>query len=98
VGHSRRSDCPPITSGIDRIACPWLIRRFIDPIAEFTYVPEDQVVAVARPDVTRVPKTPDLALVVGAPQVIGMLGRRERHPGGFCIGSAILTGAKKWLS
>jgi hypothetical protein len=43
---------------IDRIACPWLIRRFIDPIAEFTYVPKDQVVAVARPDVTRVPKTP----------------------------------------
>jgi hypothetical protein len=25
----------------------------------------------------------DLALVVGAPQVIGMLGRRERHAGGF---------------
>src|SRR5882724_5598175 len=24
---------------IDRIACPWLIRRFIDPAAEFLYVP-----------------------------------------------------------
>ena len=24
---------------IDRIACPWLIRRFIDPRAEFLYVP-----------------------------------------------------------
>src|SRR5258708_2968055 len=33
---------------IDRIACPWLIRRFIDPNAEFIYVPKDQVVAVAR--------------------------------------------------
>ena len=33
---------------IDRIACPWLIRRFIDPNAEFVYVPKDQVVAVAR--------------------------------------------------
>ena len=32
---------------IDRIACPWLIRRFIDPRAEFVYVPKDQVVAVA---------------------------------------------------
>jgi len=32
---------------IDRIACPWLIRRFIDPRAEFIYVPKDQVVAVA---------------------------------------------------
>ncbi|MCO4293588.1 chromate resistance protein [Solitalea sp. MAHUQ-68] len=28
---------------IDRIACPWLIRRFIDKEAEFIYVPFDQV-------------------------------------------------------
>ena len=27
----------------DRIACPWLIRRFIDPDAEILYVPTDQV-------------------------------------------------------
>jgi len=33
---------------IDRIACPWLIRRFIDPEAEFLYVPADQVKAVAE--------------------------------------------------
>lgn len=26
---------------VDRIACPWLIRRFIDPEAEFLFVPED---------------------------------------------------------
>jgi rhodanese-related sulfurtransferase len=32
---------------IDRIACPWLIRRFIDPQAEFLYVPPDQVIALA---------------------------------------------------
>jgi hypothetical protein len=31
----------------DRIACPWLIRRFIDPDAEFLYVPTDEVLAVA---------------------------------------------------
>ena len=29
---------------IDRIACPWLIRRFVDPEAEFIYVPFDQVI------------------------------------------------------
>lgn len=29
---------------IDRIACPWLIRRFIDPLAEFLYVPSGEVV------------------------------------------------------
>jgi hypothetical protein len=31
----------------DRIACPWLIRRFIDSEAEILYVPADQVLAVA---------------------------------------------------
>jgi hypothetical protein len=31
----------------DRIACPWLIRKFIDPQAEFLYVSTDQVLAVA---------------------------------------------------
>jgi hypothetical protein len=33
---------------IDRIACPWLITRFIDPDPEFLYVPADQVLAVAE--------------------------------------------------
>ena len=33
---------------IDRIACPWLIRRFIDPEASFLYVPTEQVFDVAR--------------------------------------------------
>jgi AraC-like DNA-binding protein len=32
---------------IDRIACPWLIKRFIDPEAEIIYVPADQVIAQA---------------------------------------------------
>src|SRR6266849_610132 len=33
---------------IDRIACPWLIQRFIDPSADFIYVPEKAVLAVAK--------------------------------------------------
>ncbi len=33
---------------IDRIACPWLIRRFIDPDAEFIFAPTEQVFAVAE--------------------------------------------------
>jgi rhodanese-related sulfurtransferase len=33
---------------IDRIACPWLITRFIDPHAEFVYVPASQVLSVAK--------------------------------------------------
>jgi hypothetical protein len=35
---------------VDRVACPWLIRRFIDPDAEIVYVPADQVLAVAERD------------------------------------------------
>jgi len=32
---------------IDRIACPWLILRFIDAQAQFHYVPADRVLGVA---------------------------------------------------
>jgi hypothetical protein len=32
---------------VDRIACPWLITRFIDPAAEIVYVPADEVLATA---------------------------------------------------
>ena len=32
---------------IDRIACPWLILRFIDAEAEFLYLPADEVLTVA---------------------------------------------------
>lgn len=33
---------------IDRIACPWLITRFIDKEPEFLFVPSDCVIAVAK--------------------------------------------------
>jgi hypothetical protein len=32
----------------DRIACPWLIRRFIDPDAEILYVPRDEILPTAE--------------------------------------------------
>ena len=32
----------------DRIACPWLVRRFIDPDAEILYVPHDEVLLQAE--------------------------------------------------
>ncbi|HEX9096352.1 MAG TPA: chromate resistance protein ChrB domain-containing protein, partial [Candidatus Dormibacteraeota bacterium] len=35
-------------ANVDRIACPWLIRRFVDPDAEFLFVPADEVPAVAQ--------------------------------------------------
>ena len=33
---------------VDRVACPWLIRKFIDPAAEFIFVPANQVEAKAK--------------------------------------------------
>ena len=33
---------------VDRVACPWLIRKFIDPRAEFLFVPAEQVMKVAE--------------------------------------------------
>ena len=30
---------------VDRVACPWLIEKFVDKQAEFIYVPADQVMA-----------------------------------------------------
>ena len=32
---------------VDRIACPWLVRRFVDPDAEFLFVPTGEVLEVA---------------------------------------------------
>ena len=33
---------------VDRVACPWLIKKFIDPEAEFLFVSTDQVMATAE--------------------------------------------------
>lgn len=32
---------------IDRLACPWLVARYVDPEAEFLFVPADRVLTVA---------------------------------------------------
>lgn len=33
---------------VDRVACPWLIRKYVDPEAEFLFVPTDQVPRVVE--------------------------------------------------
>jgi len=33
---------------VDRVACPWLISRFVDSQAEFVYVPKNRVMQVAK--------------------------------------------------
>jgi rhodanese-related sulfurtransferase len=45
---------------IDRIACPWLVRRFIDPAAEFFYVPNADVLAFAAANRATAYDVPDV--------------------------------------
>jgi len=33
---------------VDRVACPWLIKKFVDPEAEFLFVPAEKVLEVAE--------------------------------------------------
>ncbi|HLE24805.1 MAG TPA: chromate resistance protein ChrB domain-containing protein [Thermodesulfobacteriota bacterium] len=33
---------------VDRVACPWLIKKFVDPEAEFLFVPKESVLEVAE--------------------------------------------------
>jgi len=33
---------------VDRVACPWLIKKFVDPDAELLFVPPDEVMSVAE--------------------------------------------------
>ncbi|MBI3490787.1 MAG: chromate resistance protein [Acidobacteria bacterium] len=47
---------------VDRVACPWLIKRFVDRDADFIFVPEHELLAAARReaatpfDATRLPE------------------------------------------
>ena len=47
---------------VDRIACPWLIKRFVDPEAVFLYVPGDQVMSVAEREGATPFDVPDVEL------------------------------------
>ena len=47
---------------VDRIACPWLIKRFVDKDAEFLFVPKDQVMKVAAQERAIPYDVPDVEL------------------------------------
>lgn len=47
---------------VDRIACPWLISRFVDPGAEFLFVPAEKVPEVASREGAIPFDTPDVEL------------------------------------
>jgi len=49
-------------ANVDRIACPWLIKRFVDSEAEFFFVPRDEVMETAKRE-TAIPfDVPDVEL------------------------------------
>ena len=47
---------------VDRIACPWLIRKFVDSQAEFLYVPASMVKEVAKSENAIPFDAPDIEL------------------------------------
>src|SRR5215471_16206312 len=47
---------------VDRVACPWLIKRFIDPQAEFLFVPADKVMEIAHKEQAIPYDVPDVEL------------------------------------
>jgi hypothetical protein len=53
---------------IDRIACPWLIRRFLDPAAEFFYVPNEEVRDFAAKNGATAYDIPDVAYSHDGPE------------------------------
>jgi hypothetical protein len=63
---------------VDRVACPWLIRRFIDPEAQFLFVPEDQLLEMAKRA---------QAIPFDAPRLAEV---KLNHRGGRCSFEAIL--------
>jgi len=86
--HARRPEFPSQNEGVhvmkwitrerpkvDRIACPWLIKRFVDHEAEFLYAPANQVLAVAEREGATPYDVPDAEL---------------GHHGGECSFDAII--------
>ncbi len=47
---------------VDRVACPWLIKKFIDPNAELLFVPSDQVMTTAQREGALPYDVPDVEL------------------------------------
>jgi hypothetical protein len=47
---------------VDRVACPWLVKKFVDPQAEFLFVPAPDVLAVAAREAAIPFDVPDVAL------------------------------------
>jgi len=64
---------------VDRVACPWLIRRFVDPEAEFVFVDEGQLLNAAQAE---------KAIPFDAPKIAEV---KLNHRGNQCSFEAIIA-------
>src|SRR5688572_22876333 len=80
---------------VDRIACPWLISRFIDATPEFLFVPAREVLAVAARDGAIPYDVPDVELGHHGPRCSfdAFLDRYELHDPALVALTAIVRGA-----
>ena len=67
---------------VDRIACPWLISRFIDPKPEFLFVPANQVLRVAKREQRDPVRHPERRARASRPAVLLRRLRRAVRAGG----------------
>ncbi|HEY6970098.1 MAG TPA: chromate resistance protein ChrB domain-containing protein [Candidatus Angelobacter sp.] len=67
---------------VDRVACPWLIRRFVDPQAEFLFVPESELLKAAEQH---------RAIPYDAPRIAAI---KLNHRGNRCTFDAIIEDYK----
>ena len=66
---------------VDRVACPWLIKRFIDPHAEFLFVAEEELLETAKTG----------PIPFDAPRIAGV---KLNHRGDRCTFEAIIEDYK----
>ena len=64
---------------VDRVACPWLIRRFVDPEAEFLFVDEEKLLETAHAE---------QAIPFDAPRIPEV---KLNHRGDMCSFEAIIA-------
>jgi hypothetical protein len=67
---------------VDRVACPWLIQRFVDPEAQFLFVPENELLAAA---------SRESAIPFDAPRITEI---KLNHRGERCTFEAIIEDYK----
>jgi len=79
---------------VDRIACPWLITRFIDPTPEFLFVPSDKVRDVAKRENATPYDIPDVELGHHGPHCSfdAFIERYELADPALAVGAALKRG------